>query len=106
MAKLFFLISAFCLLACTNSSTSANSKDTLTSNTSNTGKVNFTQDELEFLGPCYDNAKARLGEQRAYSLCRCIYHQVQQKYPGADSATLIQHMSDTAEVRQMTMNCQ
>ena len=107
MFKFFFLMSAFCLLACSNqASNQADNKDSASSNNSNTAKASFTPDELEFLGPCYDQAKAQLGEQRAYSLCRCIYNQVQQKYPGADSATLVQHMSDTAEVRQMTLNCQ
>lgn len=107
MHKLLFFLCGLFLLACNNQSSTAGNKDTTASaTTTGANSPRFTEDELDFLGPCFDNAKATLGEQRAYTLCRCIYQQVQQKYPGADSTTLVQHMSDTAEVRQMTINCQ
>lgn len=106
MYKMLFLFGALSLLACNNQSTTAGAgRDTATKSAA-AGASKFTPDELEFLAPCFDNAKNTLGEDRAYTLCRCLYEQVQKKYPGADSTTLMQHLSDTAEVRQMTMNCQ
>lgn len=104
MHKMLFPFCVLSLLACNNQSTTAGSgKDTAVKRTA---ASKFTADELEFLAPCFDNAKNTLGDDRAYTLCRCLYEQVQKKYPGADSTTLMQHLSDTAEVRQMTMNCQ
>ncbi len=62
--------------------------------------------ELEILAGCVDNAKANLGEAKAYALCKCILGQVQQKYPGADSTALINHLNDTTQVAQMAKQCQ
>src|SRR5215217_9243521 len=105
MQQLTVLFFALLLLACNNQSdTAASNKDSVAKSAA-TGTGKFNADELEFLAPCFDNAKNSLGEQRAYTLCRCVYEQVQKKYPGADSTTLMQHLSDTAEVRKMTQNC-
>jgi hypothetical protein len=106
MYKLIFLFNGLLLLACNNQSTTAGPNKDSVAKSAAAGTNKFTADELEFLAPCFDNAKNNLGEDRAYTLCRCLYEQVQKKYPGADSTTLMQHLSDTAEVRQMTQNCQ
>lgn len=106
MQQLIFLFCALLLLACNNQATNTGASKDSVAKSAPGGSGKFTADELEFLAPCFDNAKNTLGEDRAYTLCRCLYDQVQKKYPGADSTTLMQHLSDTAEVRQMTMNCQ
>lgn len=108
MVKLLFFAGGFLLFACNNqpANTGASKDTTAKSTSARAGSARFNADELEFLAPCFDNAKNTLGEERAYTLCRCLYDQVQKKYPGADSTTLVQHLSDTAEVRQMTLNCQ
>lgn len=109
MHKLIFLLSGLFLLACNNPSATAESKKdsaaAATAAASDTSQTGMDRNALEFLAPCVDNAKVRLGEQQAYVLCKCIYGQVQQKYPNADSATLLSHLSDTTEVAQMAQNC-
>ncbi|WP_162944598.1 hypothetical protein [Flavisolibacter nicotianae] len=108
MYKLIFLLSGLFLLACNNqSATTESKKDSAAALTAagDTSQTGMDRNALEFLAPCVDNAKVRLGEQQAYVLCKCIYGQVQQKYPNADSATLLSHLSDTTEVAQMARNC-
>ena len=63
------------------------------------------ESELEIIGECVDNAKATLGDTQAYALCKCVLGQVQDKYPNADSAALIMHLSDTTEVAAMAKAC-
>ncbi|RYZ27574.1 MAG: hypothetical protein EOO10_12305 [Chitinophagaceae bacterium] len=63
------------------------------------------ESELEILAECVDNAKENLGDTQAYALCKCVLGQVQKKYPDADSAALIMHLSDTTEVAAMAKEC-
>lgn len=107
MKKLSLLFCGLVALACNNQASTTSSKDT-TATSATTGvasKAPLTDDAMQFLSTCVDNAKALHGEQGAYSLCKCLYGQVQQKYPGADSATLLTHLNDTAEVAQMVQKC-
>jgi hypothetical protein len=103
MQKLVCLLCVVALLACNNQSATTDNKDTAT--TSATTNVVMNADALSFLAPCVDNAKTRLSEQEAYALCKCVYAQVQQQHPNEDSTTLLQHLSDTAEVARMAANC-
>lgn len=107
MQKIFFLFCGLCLLACTNgSSDTAGNKDSAASSTvANTTGAGLSNDALSFLAPCVDNAKATLGEQQAYALCKCMYNQVQQQHPNEDSTTLLKHLSDTAEVASLAQKC-
>jgi hypothetical protein len=95
----------FCF-SCSNENTS-----TVTENSSASaapGGVTKTlskESELEILAECVDNAKATLGDTQAYALCKCVLGQVQDKYPNADSAALIVHLSDTTEVATMAKTC-
>jgi hypothetical protein len=105
MQKTFFLFCGFFLLACNNQSSTADNKGDSTTTGTTTGTAALDADALSFISPCVESAKALHGEQGAYTLCKCLYGQVQQKYPNADSTSLRQHMTDTAEVAQMVQNC-
>lgn len=106
MQKLLFLFCGLCLLACTNqSSDTAGNKDSAANGAATNATGTLTNDALSFLSPCVDNAKASLGEQQAYALCKCMYNQVQQQHPNEDSTTLLKHLSDTAEVASLAKNC-
>lgn len=93
-------------LACNNSTTETTTvKDTAAKGT--TVSKNWTpEEELEFVGPCVENAKARFGEAKAYAYCKCIFQQVNTKYSNLDSAALMDKLSDTAEIAQMAKNCE
>lgn len=104
MQKLLLLFCSIAFSACNNqSSSTGENKDTVAKST--TTNVALNADAMSFLAPCVDNAKANLSEEDAYALCKCVYAQVQQKHPNEDSTTLLEHLSDTAEVRQMAANC-
>ncbi len=108
MNKFLLLACAVVAVACSNEATTGdNRKDTATGNTSPTVMTSLsTESEMEILEGCVENAKAsNLDEAKAYSLCRCVLQKVQQKYPGADSSALVDHMSDTTEVREMVEAC-
>lgn len=65
---------------------------------------------MEILDECIDNAKDNAGndldDAKAYSLCRCVLLQMQQKFPNADSSALVAHLRDTTDVVQMARQCQ
>lgn len=105
MQKIIFLFCALSLFACNNESSTNTNKDTATKSTA--ANVTLNTDALSFLSPCVDSTKTHfnLSEQEAYSFCKCLYSQVQQKHPNEDSLTLLNHLSDTAEVAQMAANC-
>jgi hypothetical protein len=111
MYKVIFLFCCLSFIACSNneSSTPAENKGD-TANTTSNALPHVTnlqpESELEVLASCVDNAKAQLGEQKAFALCKCVLGQVQQKYPGADSTAIVAHLSDTAQVAQMAKQCQ
>ncbi|HVF81857.1 MAG TPA: hypothetical protein VM884_07985 [Flavisolibacter sp.] len=97
-ASLFFT-------ACNNNtSTTENGNDTGVKNTPPAAKSWTKEDELEFISGCVDKAKARFGEEKAYSYCKCILAQVEAKYE-IDS-TLVSRLSDTSEVATMAQNCE
>lgn len=108
MHKLLFFLCSLFFIACNNNQSSAPAAEKNAAKSSN--PIHMTslseKSELEILSGCVDNAKANLGEAKAYSLCKCILGQVQQKHPGADSSALVTHLSDTAEVAQMAKQCQ
>jgi hypothetical protein len=60
---------------------------------------------MDFVDGCVDQAKGRLGTEKAFALCNCIYAQVQKKYGVLDSSNM-QVLNDTAEVAKMAANCQ
>ena len=100
------LIVAGCIFtACSNDASTANpGKDTVVKNTSSAAAKSWTQeDELEFMSGCVDNAKARLGNEKSYTYCKCILAQVKTKY--AMDSSIIERLSDTAEVAKMAQNC-
>jgi hypothetical protein len=104
-----FILLFFCIhfIACNNQTENTTSnKDTTSKNTTTTTTGSWTQeDELEFIAGCVDNAKARFGEAKAFTYCRCIFNQVKTKYTSMDSTTMIK-LRDTAEVAKMAKNCE
>jgi len=104
MQKIIFLLCTIMIVACTNrTATSGNTAADSTTTTAANPPLN--EEEMRFLTGCVENAKTRYTEAQSFVLCKCMLTQVQQKYPSADSATLLQHLSDTAEVAQMIRNC-
>jgi hypothetical protein len=103
MQKILFLLCTIMIVACTNrTATSGNAADSTTTTAANPP---LNEEEMRFLSGCVENAKTRYTEAQSFTLCKCMLTQVQHKYPSADSATLLQHLSDTAEVAQMIRNC-
>ncbi len=105
MNKLIALIVSFIFIACNNpSSNTADNKDTTSKNTIPPAATNWTsEDELEFTAGCVDNVKVRLGEEKAYAYCKCVLDQVKTKY--AMDSTIVDKLSDTAEIAKMALNC-
>lgn len=105
ISTLFFCSILF--LACSNSEKSESTRADSANNIAATPATRLPEEaELEILAGCVDNAKATLGDAKAFALCRCVLSQVQEKYPNADSAALIQYLSDTTEVAAMAKKCQ
>ncbi len=108
MNKLTFFFCSFLFLACSNPSAEdqGTSKDSAI-NVAATPATRLPEEaELEILAGCVDNAKATLGDTKAFALCKCVLGQVQKKHPTADSAAIIGYLSDTTEVAAMAKNCQ
>ena len=106
------MIKRFCILVyifCFSCNNEASKTDTNRDSAAAPGSVtnSFSKEsELEILASCVDNAKATLGDAKAYALCKCVLGQVQEKHPTADSAALIRYLSDTTEVAAMAKKCQ
>jgi hypothetical protein len=103
---MMLLVTGCVLTACNNNASSTNpGKDPVVKNTSSAAAKSWTkEDELEFMSGCVDNAKARLGDEKSYTYCKCILAQVKTKY--TMDSTIIQRLSDTAEVAKMAQNCE
>lgn len=109
MPYLILIFCAFLFTACNNQSPAPENKQGVGSSTtapSNKATSLSRESEMEILDECIENAKATLGAEKSYTLCRCILRQVQEKHPSADSTALVMHLSDTAEVAQMAQKCQ
>lgn len=105
MSKFLLLFSMALLFACTNQTSEKNTTD------KNAASVVATtlsaESEMEILSGCVAEAKANnVDEAKAFALCRCVLRQMQEKYPTADSAQLVAHLRDTAEVVQLTEKCE
>ena len=59
--------------------------------------------ELSFIDGCVENSKLTLGEPKAFAFCKCMYAQIQSKYPNLDSAGKAN--LDTATVARMAAAC-
>lgn len=104
MNKLFALIVSFIFIACNNPSTKVDSKDMTSKNNIPHTATNWTrEDELEFTAGCVDHVKVGLGEEKAYAYCKCVLDQVKTKY--AMDSTIVEKLSDTAEIAKMALNC-
>lgn len=106
LKRLCLLAYIFCFSCSNESSDSASESPTKNTAPGSVTQAFSTESELEILASCVDNAKATLGDAKAYALCKCVLGQVQQKHPTADSAALIRYLSDTAEVAAMAKKCQ
>jgi hypothetical protein len=96
---LFF---ALLLVACNNNSTSS-SKENDSSTVSNNKTLSgwSKEDENNFLHECIETSKAKYGEDTAFRVCNCALKQVEQKYPSADSAAVM----DSTEALGYIKNC-
>jgi hypothetical protein len=109
MHKLLLLLCCACFIACNNQSASEKNESS-TSTSPAVGTVLSTESEMEILAECVDNAKDNAGndldDARAFSVCRCILRQMQERYPNADSTALVNYLTDTTQVAQMAKQCQ
>jgi len=106
MMKTTLLCCCLFFFACKNqSNTPATDADNTKTKTSATQNAAATNDDMEFLSGCVDNAKQLYSEADAFVLCKCMLGQVKEKYPNADSATIMQHFSDSTEVKKMVQKC-
>jgi hypothetical protein len=112
MNKLIILFCIVFFAACSNeASTPAGDRKDTARTTASFGSTTLSREsELQILDECIDNAKDNAGndldDAKAYALCRCVLLQMQQKYPGADSTALVEHLRDTTHVVQMAQQCQ
>lgn len=107
MLKRFCLLAYIFCFSCSNESSNSTSEDSSAMAPPGSVTQAFSKEsELEILASCVDNAKTTLGDAKAYALCKCVLGQVQEKHPNADSAALIQYLSDTTEVAAMAKKCQ
>ena len=100
------------LVACNNeASTPAEANSDTMGTRPPIGSTSLSREsELQILDECIANAKDNTGndldDARAYSLCRCVLLQMQEKYPTADSTALVNYLRDTTQVVQMAKDCQ
>lgn len=104
--RLFLLFYIFCFSCTEQASKNDNNNDNSKATTNNAAQSLPKENAMEILAGCVDNAKANLGEAKAFAMCNCVLEQVQKKYPGADSTAIVMHLSDTAEVARMAKDCQ
>ena len=102
MRKLFFPFLAVAFFACNSPSTSSKSSGTAGTAPLATDSASKVE-QLSFIDGCVENSKLTLGEQKAYAFCKCMYEQIQAKYPNIDSAGIAR--LDTATVAQMAAGC-
>ena len=107
MLKCILPIALCLLVACNNSENKG--KDSTNSVTRSS--VALPADSLEreatfsFIDGCMQNARVTLGDQKAFSFCKCIYDQIKAKNPGADSVAIEELARDTASVTKMAASC-
>jgi hypothetical protein len=112
MNKLMMLFCAFVMVACNNqdATPAADQSDTAGTNASINTTSLSRESEMEILDECISNAKDNAGNDldnaRAYSLCRCVLLQMQEKYPGADSTALVNYLRDTTQVVELAKKCE
>ncbi len=105
MIKLILLFSCFILFACNNSSKESSGKDTVSKDNPKITIGNWTnEDEMEFIDGCVSNAENRLGKEKAFLYCKCVFTQVKANYASMDSATMVK-LSDTTEIAKLAKNC-
>ena len=105
ITRICLFIYIFCFSCSNESSDSATENASTTAAPGGVTQAFSKESELEILAGCVDNAKANLGDTKAYALCKCVLGQVQKKHPNADSAALIRYLSDTTEVAAMAKKC-
>ncbi len=105
MNKIILALFCFLLFACANNSTDTSAKDSVSKDSVKTMAGNWSkEDEMEFIDDCVVNAEGRLGKEKAYTYCKCIFSQVKEKYADMDSATIVK-LQDTTEIIRLAKNC-
>ena len=98
----FILLAALCsFAACKNDQKGGKSL----TDTKSTKAGGFTAEEMEFVDGCVENAKANLGEEKAFILCKCILTQFKKENPSMDSTIMVRMMNDTAKIARLAANC-
>lgn len=104
MRKLFVLVFIVSLFACNNSSQSANKESEAPAATTPVATDSASKvAQLSFIDGCVENSKLTLGEQKAFAFCKCMYAQIEAKYPNLDSAGIAR--LDTATIARLAASC-
>jgi hypothetical protein len=89
MRRLFAIILIATIASCNNDSenTAASDSTTAASTTNQQQAYTWSKDEEgEFLAGCVGQAKARLGEEKAFVHCNCVLSELKKNFPNIDSA--------------------
>lgn len=110
MRSILPLFLASCLIACKNNDAStARQKDSTATAGTPVAAVPLATDsaarveQLSFIDGCVESAKLTLGDAKAFAFCKCMYAQIQVRYPGLDSAEISR--LDTAIVAKLAATC-
>lgn len=105
MRTVLFLVLLCGFAACKNNDAStASPKDTAAAvNVSLRNDSAGRVAQLSFIDGCMENSRLTLGEPKAFAFCKCMYEQIEAKYPNLDSAGIAN--LDTATVARLAASC-
>ena len=89
MRRFFLIILVSATVSCNNGPKDAASTSDSTTTVANENKQMHTwskDEEGEFLAGCVGQAKARLGEEKAFVHCNCVLGELKKNFPNIDSA--------------------
>lgn len=102
---LFFALAAG-LFACNDSGSSTKTTASRERKTSSLPADSVAREATySFIDGCMENAKLTLGNEKAYSFCKCIYAQLKAENPKADSLEIDKLALDTARLAKMADAC-
>lgn len=116
MQKILILLTVAAALACNNDSDSRSDRGERSDRSDREARSTQTANGLprdslsrvatfSFIDGCMENARLTLGQEKAYAFCKCIYNQIKNENPDADSVEIESLAQDTARVAKMAEEC-
>jgi hypothetical protein len=105
MYKLLLLLVIGSLLACNNSGTKEKKDNAATTSSCLPADSNARAATFSFVDGCMQNFRIALGEPKAYAFCKCVYNQLKEQNPKADSLLIEELALDTARVAALAAKC-